>query len=153
MRVENKQANNILNENYLLRGQETRACNSLISPISLQRASRRAHFIPFSSVRLGRHSGLSGGTFLTSCFRSVVPVKEWRIQNSDQANRSSHKATRDIILQFLRLFTISYFENFLLKLNINLISNICLHCKGHNYRFLNVGRYLKFVVFELGKYT
>lgn len=110
-------------------------------PVSLWRVIRRAHFIPFSSVRLGRHSGLSGGTFLTSCFRSVVPVKEWRIQNSDQANKPPHKATQDTILQFLRLFTISYFQHFLLKLNINPISYICLYHKGHNYRFLNVDRH------------
>lgn len=97
-----------------------RMCHQM-HPVSLQ----RANFIPFSSVRLGRHSGLSGGTFLTSCFRSVVPVKEWRICNSEQANKLPHKATQDLILQLLRLFfLVSYFKKFLLKLNINLVSNI-----------------------------
>lgn len=97
-----------------------RMCHHMY-PVSLQ----RANFIPFSSVRLGRHSGLSGGTFLTSCFRSVVPVKEWRICNSEQANKLPYKATQDLILQLLRLFfLVSYFKKFLLKLNINLVSNI-----------------------------
>lgn len=79
-----------------------RMCHHMY-PVSLQ----RANFIPFSSVRLGRHSGLSGGTFLTSCFRSVVPVKEWRICNSEQANKLPHKATQDLILQLPRLFFFS----------------------------------------------
>lgn len=64
-------------------------CALVLFPlISLQRTGRKAHFIPFSSVRLGRHSGLSGGIFLISCFRSVVPGKDRKICNSDQANET-----------------------------------------------------------------
>lgn len=70
-----------------------RVCIGSISLVSLQRTGRKAHFIPFSSVRLGRHSGLSGGIFLISCFRSVVPVKDRKIWNSEQADKTVYTVT------------------------------------------------------------
>lgn len=90
----NKHPDNTLNETDW----EMRVCIGFISRVSQQRARRKAHFIPLSSVRLGRHSGLSGGTFLISCFRSVVPGKERKIWNPEQANKPAQKGTLDLIL-------------------------------------------------------